>query len=421
MDNLSMVLMGYCAKILGRDEDGFSIKMYHNGELRGNYYVNGSVDWFNYCDKNTMSMTEIDGMVKELRYKDIINYWYSIPGGYFDGGLVKLSEDAYVLDMLIFVPDTRLVNICLEHVLACSQEQFCSQVASNIFINFDDDFGTNTGVVIEELVDNYGAIVPIGGGVSQVGEKDKKVVEGTVKGIRTESKGDSMKLRSGRRYANATDFEDFDDDSADSEDSDYVNSKNFETRNEVAPDWPTNVELDSVYFECKDYAKCNSDHEGDKNWLEFNAATDMADPKFEIGMLFTDCKVFRAAVREHSILQKRDVVFIRNKALKLKVVCGDPDCGWMIYDSKMQHENTLQVKTYVGEHTCTQLWKNPTVKSTWISKKYVETLKTNPHWPVSSFKKIVEKDYNTGVSRRQLYMAKDKALKLIEGTFNEQY
>ncbi|CAB4269065.1 unnamed protein product [Prunus armeniaca] len=187
-----------------------------------------------------------------------------------------------------------------------------------------------------------------------------------------------------------------------------------ETGNEAAPDWPTNVELDSKYSECKDYAKCNSDHEGDKNWLEFNAATDMADTKFEIGMLFTDCKVFRAAVREHSILQKRDVVFIRNKALKLKVVCGDLDCEWMIYDSKMQHKNTLQVKTYVGEHTCTQLWENLTVKSTWISKKYVETLKTNPHWPISSFKKTVEKDYNTWVSRQQVYRAKDKALKLIE-------
>ncbi|CAL9005727.1 unnamed protein product [Prunus brigantina] len=166
---------GYGQPFYG-DEDGFSIKMYHNGELRGNYYVNGSVDWFDYCDKNTMLMTDIDGMVKELRYKDIINYWYSIPGGYFDGGLVKLSEDAYVLDMLISVLDTRLVNIFLEHVLACSQEQFCSQVASNIFINFDDDFGTNTGVMIEELVDNYGAIVPIGGGVSQVGEVKKQVL-----------------------------------------------------------------------------------------------------------------------------------------------------------------------------------------------------------------------------------------------------
>ncbi|CAB4296795.1 unnamed protein product [Prunus armeniaca] len=218
--------------------------------------------------------------------------------------------------------------------------------------------------------------------------------------------------------ANAADFEDEDDDAcdSDSEDSDYMIPKNFneyedqddvcfdewvddqtewigvkETGNETAPDWPTDVELDSEDSQCRDYAKYNSDKEVDNDLPEFNAATDMADPKFEIGMLFSDCKVFRAAVREYSILQNRDVVFIRNAALKLKAVCGDPDCGRMIYASKMQHDNTLQVKTYVGEHTCTQVWKNPTVKSTWISKKYVDSLKSNPQWPVRSFKQAVRR------------------------------
>ncbi|KAI5342123.1 hypothetical protein L3X38_009998 [Prunus dulcis] len=61
------------------------------------------------------------------------------------------------------------------------------------------------------------------------------------------------------------------------------------------------------------------------------------------------------------------------------------------------------------------------MKSTWISKKYVDSLKSNPQWPVKSFKETVEKDYNTRVSRQQVYRAKDKALKLIEGRFNEQY
>ncbi|CAL8998315.1 unnamed protein product [Prunus brigantina] len=56
------------------DEAGFSIQMYHNGEIRGNYYVNGSVDWFDYCDKDRMSMTEIDAMVKELGHEGLINY-----------------------------------------------------------------------------------------------------------------------------------------------------------------------------------------------------------------------------------------------------------------------------------------------------------------------------------------------------------
>ncbi|KAI5312145.1 hypothetical protein L3X38_041318 [Prunus dulcis] len=207
-----------------------------------------------------MSMTEIDVIVKELGHED-----------------------------------ARLINIFLEHVLACSQEQFYSQVASNIFINLDDDFGTNTGVVIEELDDNYGAIVPMCGGVSQF-EEDKdcspkdKAMEGRVDGFRTESKRHSMMLRSGKILANVADFEDEDDDAYDSEALDYMIPKNFskdededdvfififyewvddqtewtgvkETGNEAAPDWPTDVELDFEDSECKDHPHLRpiSDH-----------------------------------------------------------------------------------------------------------------------------------------------------------------
>ncbi|BFG38705.1 hypothetical protein CerSpe_249790 [Prunus speciosa] len=78
----------------------------------------------------------------------------------------------------------------------------------------------------------------------------------------------------------------------------------------------------------------------------------MGDAQFEIGMKFSDCKVFRAVVRKQFIKMNRDVVFVRSEAFKLKVVCADLDCPWEIYASKMQHEKTIQVKKYEGEHTC---------------------------------------------------------------------
>ncbi|CAL8083820.1 unnamed protein product [Prunus armeniaca] len=87
----------------------------------------------------------------------------------------------------------------------------------------------------------------------------------------------------------------------------------------------------------------------------------------------------------------------------------------------MQHEKTLQVKKYEGEHTCGIVWENPTVKSSWLNAKYMETLKHNPSGPVSSFMEIVEKDYNTGVFRQQVYRAKKRALRQIEGIYIEQY
>ncbi|VVA36592.1 PREDICTED: transposon, partial [Prunus dulcis] len=153
------------------------------------------------------------------------------------------------------------------------------------------------------------------------------------------------------------------------------------------------VELDSEEYDSDNVQpKYDSDDDTQMTdrWPEFNPATDMADPEFEVEMKFSDCKVFRAAVREQFIKRNRDVVFVRN-------------CPWEIYASKMQHEKTLQVKKYEGEHTYGIVWENPTVKSSWLHAKYMETLKSNP------------------ISRQQVYRAKERALRQIEGIYTEQY
>ncbi|XP_020410864.1 uncharacterized protein LOC18790822 [Prunus persica] len=293
--------------------------MYHSGQICGNCYASGSVAWFDYCDKDRMSMTEIDNMVRELGYDGVISYCYSIPI-YSNSGLTKLNDDQDVIDMLVFVPETRLIDIFLHHGVDSYERWFYSQSGSNMFVDVEADIVPNRGVVIEELNDNYGASVP----------------------------GADVKL-----------------------DSEEYDSNNVQPKYDCDDDTPM---MD--------------------RWPEFNPTTDMVDLEFEVGMKFSDCKVFRAAVREQFIKRNRDVVF---------------------------HEKTLQIKKYEGEHTCGIVWENPTVKSSWLRAKYMETLKSNPSWPVSSFMETVEKDYKTGVSRQQVYRAKERALRQIEGIYTEQY
>ncbi|RXH81322.1 hypothetical protein DVH24_005236 [Malus domestica] len=42
--------------------------MYHGGQLSEDFYVGGKVDFFDYCDKDFMSLLEVDNMVEELGY-----------------------------------------------------------------------------------------------------------------------------------------------------------------------------------------------------------------------------------------------------------------------------------------------------------------------------------------------------------------
>ncbi|PQM36010.1 uncharacterized protein Pyn_28005 [Prunus yedoensis var. nudiflora] len=97
---------------------------------------------------------------------------YSIPT-YSNGGLTKLNDDQDVIDMLVFVQETRLIDIFLHHGVDSNEDWFYSQAGSNVFVDLEDDIVPNRGVVIEELDDNYGAIVPVGGKGKQL-KKNKK-------------------------------------------------------------------------------------------------------------------------------------------------------------------------------------------------------------------------------------------------------
>ncbi|CAL2256020.1 unnamed protein product [Prunus armeniaca] len=73
--------------------------------------------------------------------------------------------------MLVFVPETRLIDIFLHHEVDSNEDWFYSQSRSNLFVDLEVDIVPNRGVVIEELDGNYvvieeldgnyGAIVPV--------------------------------------------------------------------------------------------------------------------------------------------------------------------------------------------------------------------------------------------------------------------
>ncbi|PQQ18200.1 uncharacterized protein Pyn_24363 [Prunus yedoensis var. nudiflora] len=78
--------------------------------------------------------------------------------------------------MLVFVPEARLIDIFLHHGVHSNEGWFYSQSGSNMFVDVEADIGPNRGVVIEELDDNYGAIVPVGGKCKQWRQQKKTSV-----------------------------------------------------------------------------------------------------------------------------------------------------------------------------------------------------------------------------------------------------
>ncbi|KAH7852996.1 hypothetical protein Vadar_031873 [Vaccinium darrowii] len=147
----------------------------------------------------------------------------------------------------------------------------------------------------------------------------------------------------------------------------------------------------------------------------------MADPKFKVGMIFPTRNNFKAALKEHAIRTRKLIKFIKNDSERVRAVCKGKKCSWVLLAPRMQGSESFQVKTYVPTHNCKRVFHNKHVTSKWLSKQYVEALRSNPSWPVKSFKDQVQKDHKVGVSRAQLYKAKALALKMIEGDFDKQY
>ncbi|KAG8362902.1 hypothetical protein BUALT_BualtUnG0025600 [Buddleja alternifolia] len=64
------------------------------------------------------------------------------------------------------------------------------------------------------------------------------------------------------------------------------------------------------------------------------------------------------AVRQDSIMQGREVRFTINDDKGVQAKCKHETCGWVVYASKVQDEDTVQIKTYNGNHQCPKLQRN---------------------------------------------------------------
>ena len=75
----------------------------------------------------------------------------------------------------------------------------------------------------------------------------------------------------------------------------------------------------------------SDDEAGNKRhkYPEFNQRTDLENPTFKVGMVFPSTKVFKEAVKEHAIKSGKEIKFVKNDSLRVRVVCGKT-CNWVI-------------------------------------------------------------------------------------------
>ncbi|KAL0453314.1 UNVERIFIED_CONTAM: hypothetical protein Slati_1309500 [Sesamum latifolium] len=153
----------------------------------------------------------------------------------------------------------------------------------------------------------------------------------------------------------------------------------------------------------------------------FNLNLDNDDPQFEVGLCFPDTQTFRDAVRQHSIVNARDVVFTKNDKNKVQVKCKHESCPWYIFASQIHGEDTMQVKTLKSVHECSRVERVSAANSKWLANKYKDKIRTDPNWPVDSMMSVIQKECKLMFNKFQMYRAKDKVAKMASGSEDKQY
>ncbi|CAL1387468.1 unnamed protein product [Linum trigynum] len=141
--------------------------------------------------------------------------------------------------------------------------------------------------------------------------------------------------------------------------------------------------------------------------------------KFTVGMSFNSPEQFKVAVEEHSISIGADIKWTRSDKNKKRAECRQK-CGWYIYGS--WHARSLfMVKNLGKDHTCPRAVRMRVANATWVAKKYIERFRREPNWKVKNMMLELRETHNVIISRRQCYMARIYAKRMLGGSLIEEY
>ncbi|CAL2270227.1 unnamed protein product [Prunus armeniaca] len=137
---------------------------------------------------------------------------------------------------------------------------------------------------------------------------------------------------------------------------------------------------------------------------DFRPETDLNNLIFKLGLRFPSVYVFKKAMRNYLVFNRRKIKFSRNDKDKVRAVCDrikNGKCPWFVYASDVNGSSMVQIKSYEEEHTCGTVERNVHANSSWLAERYATQLSRIINWDI--------------------YRARQKATVVSEGTYTKQF
>ncbi|WVZ21257.1 hypothetical protein V8G54_008579 [Vigna mungo] len=144
------------------------------------------------------------------------------------------------------------------------------------------------------------------------------------------------------------------------------------------------------------------------------------DFRFSLGMEFGSLKEFKNALMEHSVLNGKEIKFVKNDLTRVRAKCKKK-CGFLIMASKVGGKETFRVKTLVGRHSCDRVFGNKSATVNWIAQVLIDRFVNVASMSVNQIIDDIKKSFSVGVSAWKAGKAKQIALDSLVGDGERQY
>ncbi|WVZ24109.1 hypothetical protein V8G54_002653 [Vigna mungo] len=429
----------------------FEVRLHHMGRFdRGLQYVGGEVHVVVGLDPDRWSYFEAVDIVKEFKYDGDFKLWWKGSREIMMNNLRLLSDDREAMNLSKYAEGTGdMVEMYVQHVPSEAEEVlFLSGGEDTVDGNMegvaeeqghpakehnDVEIGHEEDEVGEEEVQIAEEEVQIG--EEEVGVDEEEVVIGDDEGSDSEEEVDIDESEEERM--------DNDDDGFGVEDDvrrninpvldrwnlmkrrkkrvtrrGYFHEGSFVMDDEVGEH-----EIDEEYISDELDSDLESDEDGSlkQGKLKKFRQDDMnKDFKFSLGMEFGSLKEFKNALMEHSVLNGKEIKFVKNDLTRVRVECKKK-CGFLIMASKVGGKETFQVKTLVGRHRCGRVFGNTSASVNWIAQVLIDRFVNVANMTVNQIIDDIKKSYSVGISAWKAGKAKQIALDSLVGDGDRQY
>ncbi|RYR39073.1 hypothetical protein Ahy_A09g044497 [Arachis hypogaea] len=299
----------------------FTLDLYHGGRMvsmkGGKEYLGGTVVERLQFDLDEWSLQEIVAALKEVGYTGNAKFWWNKPGVALKDGLRELKSDGDAMRMgngveitsndEDYIPsngeysgnDLVEVEVVSQSKSSSEDNRFDDSAADG---DHEDHFGFN----IEKENQQGQHPNAFGGNSGSLGTDDNNVDLGV--GVENNTGGVT-------------------EDGAEIDVGDISSGYNTES-------------LDS-------YDGDSNEPIRRKRYPRYNEADMSVDYEFRLGIEFKSIAEFKEAIKEHALLNGRDIRYVKNDQVRCRVKCKGlgGECPWMAFASKVEKSGRVRLKT----------------------------------------------------------------------------